>query len=203
MGDEGGSFNLTSIYDNCDFIWRAFCSNKYFNNDKVNCLPIGYKSGVKLKNSSIKRIYKWAFIGTPHKSSRHDLMFQFSGIKPFYSHKTKSFNEKIIEVNEMSEILSSTIFIPCPNGFVHPETYRLYEALECECIPIVENSYKYYDRLFPGNPFLKIDKWIEAKSIISKWENDQVKNKQEECKIWWKNYKLTLQENIKEKIESL
>ena len=130
-------------------------------------------------------------------------MFQFSGIKPFYSHKTKSFNEKIIEVNEMSEILSSTIFIPCPNGFVHPETYRLYEALECECIPIVENSYKYYDRLFPGNPFLKIDKWIEAKSIISKWENDQVKNKQEECKIWWKNYKITLQENIKEKIESL
>jgi len=203
LGDEGGSFNLTSIYDNCDFIWRAFCSNKYFNNDKVNCLPIGYKSGVKLKNSSSKRIYKWAFIGTPHKSSRHDLMFQFSGIKPFYSHKTKSFNEKIIEVNEMSEILSSTIFIPCPNGFVHPETYRLYEALECECIPIVENSYKYYDRLFPGNPFLKIDKWIEAKSIISKWDNDQVKNKQEECKIWWKNYKITLQENIKEKIESL
>ena len=63
----------------------------------------------------------------------------------------------------MSEILSSTEFIPCPNGFFHPETYRLYEALECECIPIVENAFKYYDRLFPNNPFIKVDKWRDAK----------------------------------------
>ena len=28
--------------------------------------------------------YKWAFTGTPHKSSRHDLLFQFSDIKPFF-----------------------------------------------------------------------------------------------------------------------
>ena len=92
------------------------------------------------------------------------------GYYPDY--KDINFNEKIIEVDEMSEILSSTIFIPCPNGFVHPETYRLYEALECECIPIVENSYKYYERLFPDNPFLKIDKWQEAKNIIIAWNND-------------------------------
>ena len=59
----------------------------------------------------------------------------------------------MIETEEMSEVLSSTIFSPCPNGFVHPETYRLYEALECGCIPIIENTYKYYDRLFPNNPF--------------------------------------------------
>ena len=55
----------------------------------------------------------------------------------------------------MRKILSSTEFIPCPNGFFHPETYRVYEALECECIPIVENAFKYYDRLFPNNPFIK------------------------------------------------
>ena len=69
----------------------------------------------------------------------------------------KNFNskEKIILVDEMSKVLSSTEFIPCPNGFFHPETYRLYEALECECIPIVESAYNYYDRLFPNNPFLK------------------------------------------------
>ena len=101
---------------------------------------------------------KWAFIGTPHKSSRHDLLFQLSDIKPSFSFKTKKFNEKIMGIDEMSEILSSTEFIPCPNGFVHPETYRLYEALECGCIPVVENTYKYYDRLFPGNPFIKIYK---------------------------------------------
>ena len=74
------------------------------------------------------------------------------------SHKTKKFDQDILEVNNMNEILSLTTFIPCPNGFVHPETYRLYEALQCDCIPIVEDSYKYYDRLFPGNPFIKVEK---------------------------------------------
>lgn len=197
LGDESGSHDLSPIYNNCDNVWRTFCSNKYFNNKKVSCIPIGYKSGVLYQKQTSNRKYKWSFIGTPHKSSRHDLLFQLSNIKPSYCHKTKKFNEKIIEANDMSEILSSTVFIPCPNGFVHPETYRLYEALECECIPIVENSYQYYDRLFPNNPFLKVNKWRDSKEIIEKWNNKKIKLKQIECKMWWTDYKMQLQKNIK------
>ena len=199
LGDESGSYDLSSIYKNCNYIWRTFCSNKYFENSHVKCIPIGYKSGV-LNKQKTKKKYKWAFVGTPHKSSRHDLLFQFSGVKPFFCHKTEKFDEKIISVDEMSEVLSSTEFIPCPNGFVHPETYRLYEALECECIPIVDNAYKYYDRLFPNNPFIKVDMWADAKPIIKGWKNGQIIQKKEECKVWWSQYKNKLQEFIKNKI---
>ena len=199
LGDEFGSHNLSPIYDNCDFIWRPFCSNKYFKNDKVKCIPIGYKSGVMYKEKKNKK-YKWAFTGTPHKSSRHDLLFQFSDIEPFFLHKTQKFNKKTISADEMSNILSSTEFMPCPNGFFHPETYRLYEALECECIPIVENAYQYYDRLFPDNPFIKINKWIDAKSVLKDWKKIQIEKKKEECKIWWHEYKNKLQESIKNTI---
>ena len=200
LGDESGAYNLSLIYNKFNFVWRSFCSNRYFNNNKVSCLPVGYKSGTFFNKEVSERKYKWAFIGTPHKSSRHDLLFQLSGIEPFFFHRTKKFNEKIIEVDEMSTILSSTEFIPSPNGLVHPETYRVYEALECGCIPIVENSYKYYDRLFPNNPFLKVDKWIEAKHVITKWENERIKQKREECNTWWNQYKNQLQEFIKNKI---
>ena len=200
LGDESGAYDSSLIYNKFNYVWRAFCSNKYFNNKKVNCLPIGYKSGTLFKKEVLERKYKWAFLGTPHKSSRHDLLFQLSDIKPSFSHKTKKFNEKIIDVGEMSEILTSTEFIPCPNGFVHPETYRLYEALECGCIPIVENAYKYYDRLFPNNPFIKIDRWIEAKPVIREWVDDQIKQKREECRTWWSQYKNQLQEFIINKI---
>ena len=100
----------------------------------------------------------------------------------------------------MNDVLSSTDFIPCPNGFFHPETYRVYEALECGCIPIVENAYKYYDRLFPGNPFLKIDKWLDAKPIVQGWSNEQIEKKRTECKIWWKEKKNSIQNFIKSKI---
>ena len=202
LGDETGIYDSSLIYNKFDFVWRGFYLNKYSNNNKVSCLPIGYKSGIFFKKEVGERKYKWAFIGTPHKSSRHDLLFQLSGIEPSFSHKTKKFNEKIIGVEEMSEILSSTEFIPSPNGFVHPETYRVYEALECRCIPIVECAYKYYDRLFPNNPFLKVDKWIEAKSVIKEWKDSQIKQKQEECLTWWSKYKDQLQDFVKNKIYS-
>ena len=100
----------------------------------------------------------------------------------------------------MSEVLSSTEFMPCPNGFFHPETYRLYEALQCGCIPIVENAYKYYDRLFPNNPFIKVGKWADAKAIIKNWNESKIKAKQEECNSWWSSYKIELQEMVKNKI---
>ena len=201
LGDETGSYDLSQIYKNCDYIWRIFCSGKYFKNNKVKCIPIGYKSGILNKQRNNKK-YKWSFTGTPHKSSRHDLLFQLSDIEPFFCHKTEKFNVKIISVDEMSEILSSTEFLPCPNGFFHPETYRLYEALECGCIPIIENAYEYYDRLFPANPFVKIDKWADAKPIIKGWGSDQIKKKREECSSWWSEYKNELQESIKNKIIS-
>ena len=200
LGDESGVYDSSLIYNKFNYVWRAFCSSRYFNNKKVSCLPIGYKSGTLFKKEIVERKYKWAFLGTPHKSSRHDLLFQFSDIEPSFFHKTKKFNEKIIDVSEMSGILTSTEFIPCPNGFVHPETYRLYEALECGCIPIVENAYKYYDRLFPNNPFIKIDRWIEAKPVIREWGDDQTKQKREECRTWWSQYKNQLQEFIINKI---
>ena len=201
LGDETGSYDLSPIYKNCDYVWRTFCLAKYFNNNRVSCLPLGYKSGTFFtKNKLDKKKYKWAFIGTPHRSSRHDILFQFSDITPSFCHKTNKFNNKIIEVDRMSEILSTTEFIPCPNGFFHPETYRLYEALECECIPIVENAFKYYDRLFPNNPFIKVDKWKDAKPIIREWNGKQIKQKKEECKTWWMQYKIKLQESISSKI---
>ena len=199
LGDESGSYDLSTVYGHCNYIWRVFCSTRYFVNDKVKCIPIGYKSGI-LNQQQNNRKYKWAFTGTPHKSSRHDLLFQLSDIEPFFCHKTEKFNVKIISVDEMSKILSSTEFIPCPSGFFHPETYRLYEALECGCIPIVENTYQYYDRLFPDNPFIKIDKWADAKPVIKGWESEQIKKKGKECRIWWSGEKNKIQDFIKSKV---
>ncbi len=202
LGDETGIYDLSPVYGNCNHVWRTFCTGRYFNNKKVDCIAVGYKSGVEINKKDLKRKYKWAFIGTPHKSSRHDLLFQLSSIQPSFSYKTEKFHKKIMDTEEMTQVLSQTSFLPCPNGFVHPETYRLYEALESGCIPIVENAYKYYDRLFPDNPFLKIDKWIEAKEIINKWTEQKIIKKSEECNFWWRKYKEKLQEDIKEKIKS-
>ena len=105
-------------------LWRAFVT--------IDILEPRVASLVRIVTLLKKQAEERKFIGLllvlQHKSSRHDLLFQLSDINPFYCHKTPKFNQKIIDADEMSKILSSTIFAPCPNGFVHPETYRVYEA---------------------------------------------------------------------------
>ena len=204
LGDEMfHAPNITNeIYENCRFTWRTFCSNLFFDNSKVTCIAVGYKSGIKNKKISQTRKIKWSFTGTSHKSSRHDLLFNLEEIKPNFIHQTKKFGDSSsLDSEKLSEIFCNTNFIPCPNGFFHPETYRLYEALECGCIPIVEDSYKYYDRLFPNNPFVKIKKWNDAKKIILSWSEVEINKKRVECSNWWINYQNKLQKNIKNKIE--
>ena len=94
LGDESGTQDLSDVYDSCDYVWRTFCSNKYFENPKVSCIPIGYKSGTLLKNEKKNRNFKWAFIGTQHKSSRHDMNFQLAKIKPNIVNRTDKFDDE-------------------------------------------------------------------------------------------------------------
>ena len=202
LGDETGE-DVKKIYNFCNHTWRFFCYNFYFSSKNISCIPIGYKAGVKNYTSRYdnKKKYKWSFIGTIHKSSRHDLLYQLETADPFFVHTTEKFNdEKGISADEISTKLSQTAFAPCPNGVVHPETYRLYEALECGCIPIVEDSYNYYDRFFPNNPFLKINKWEDAKSIISEYSEKKILAKSKECFDWWINLKLDIKNSITKKL---
>jgi len=201
LGDEIGIKGTKAIYDLCTYSWRTFCLNIYFDSQNVSCIPLGYKSGLKINDQSKENGNIWAFAGTIHKSSRHDLLYQLSDIKPNYQHVTHKFgDQKSIDSNLMSKIFSKTDFLPCPNGVAHPETYRVYEALECGCIPIVEDAYKYYDRLLPKNPFIKINKWSEAKDIMQKWNKEMISKKKQECKNWWHEYKLNLQNSVYKKI---
>ena len=203
LGDEIGLIDTKNIYEMCKHSWRIFCTNIYFDSKNVTCIPLGYKSGVReiINDKNYQRTCKWTFTGTVHKSSRHDLLYQLGKINPNFVHKTEKFAEKgSLDSNEISKILSNTEFVPCPNGVVHPETYRLYEALECGCIPIVEKIYDYYDRLFPKNPFFKVNKWIEAKDFILDLNQNDIQKKQIECKKWWMNTKNELQNKISKTI---
>ena len=81
-----------------------------------------------------------------------------------------------------------------PHGYIHPETYRLYEGIECGCIPIVENPHQFYEKFIPDNPFIKINLWKESSTIIKNLLNDKVAlgEKAEEINIWWLSYKKKL-----------
>ena len=197
LGDEGGTDELNFIYENCKHVWRTFGLPRHFRNNKISSIPIGYKSGSFLnhKKDILKRNYFWSFMGTTHGSSRHDLIFQHNEIKPNFTKYTDIFASKdSLKTEKYYEILQESIFVLVPHGYVHPETYRLYEGIECGCIPIVENPHQFYERFIPNNPFIKINLWKESSIIIKDLLNNKkaLKEKSDEINIWWKNHKLEI-----------
>ena len=46
LGDEAGDYDSSLVYNKFNYVWRTFCSNRFFGNNHIKCIPIGYKSGV-------------------------------------------------------------------------------------------------------------------------------------------------------------
>ena len=64
---------------------------------------------------------------------------------------------KSLTVSECRDLMLNTIFIPCPGGWANMDSFRVYESLECGCIPIVEKSpYDYFRVFFPTIHFLRL-----------------------------------------------
>ena len=192
LSDEHLDKRVSSIYKYFDHIWRTYCSPSYVINKKVTCIPPGYKSGFDQEvNINEQRKFKWSFFGTLHKSSRHDMNFQLKTIKSNFTNVTEKFADenKSMNAEEMKKILLNSNFAPCPAGFYHPDSYRIYEALQCGTIPIVESIYNYFDHSYLSNPLNKIAKWSEAKEIIDKWSFEKILSKRKECLNWWNEYK--------------
>ena len=198
LGDEGGAEKKDLVYPLCEHIWRTFSLPMFKNFKNVTSIPIGYKCDpIKDKINILKRNYKWSFLGTTHGSSRYDLLDKHKNIMPNFINLTEDFSgKKSMDTNDYYKILNNSIFAPIPHGYFHPETYRLYEALEAGCIPIIENPFQFFDNFLPNNPLLSVNSWEDSSTIIKKYlENKKdIEILRNKINDWWTQHK----ENLKE-----
>ncbi len=203
LGDEGGKVDK-SFYLSFNHVFRTFYLNSFSQIKNVTSIPIGYKTGSINSDIEINnRKYNWNFLGTIHGSSRYDLIFQNKNIEPHYINITKKFGgQNSLNADEYYKIMSNTKFVLVSHGYFHPETYRLYEALESGCIPIIENPHNFFDAFLPKNPIIKIKLWKEANKIINELNSDKTKilNLSISIQKWWNDYKSIVRKKIKEKI---
>ena len=198
LGDEGGAEKKDLVYPLCEHIWRTFSLPMFKNFKNVTSIPIGYKCDpIKDNINILKRNYKWSFLGTTHGSSRYDLLNKHKNITPNFINLTENFSgKKSMDTNDYYKILNNSIFAPIPHGYFHPETYRLYEALEAGCIPIIENPFQFFDNFLPNNPLLSVNSWEDSSTIIKKYlENKKdIEILRNKINDWWTQHK----ENLKE-----
>lgn len=100
--------------------------------------------------------------------------------------------------------------IACPSGPCTPDSFRVYEALELGCVPIVDtrtvsDTYPrgYWERLFGRPfPFPQISDWNLVEDVIkdelSKWPNNAV-----ECSRWWEEQKAIMKKKFEEDLWTL
>src|SRR5271169_362483 len=99
---------------------------------------------------------------------------------------------KSLTVSECRELMLNTIFVPCPGGWANMDSFRVYESLECGCIPIVETfPHDYFNSFLANHPFLTVDSWEEAPGLIQAYMADPevLEKKRLECYEWWMEYK--------------
>ena len=138
---------------------------------KVTVIPLGYryaKENARTPEIPFRELH-WSFFGT-------NWMNRSTDMKPLtdasFSHKCKfleQWNDPAgLSSTEYTEIMSNSIFIPCPRGMNH-ETFRLYEALESGCIPLVlktQENEEWFCWISARIPLLPITNWDDAVRLM-------------------------------------
>jgi hypothetical protein len=162
VGDEKyrGDWDL---YQKSFCTFREYYSQKIDPLNKVHYLPIvcKYDFITEIPYDDLPGIedreFKWSFVGQVTKSNRLKMFQILKALNlPYYHHFNTNFDSKdCLSTQAYQEILKRTLFTPCPMGWTNDESYRLYEAIECGSIPIVEKGKSnYFENYFGKVPFI-------------------------------------------------
>ena len=161
-------------------------------------IPLGYHWSNKEKTDSIlleNRLYSWSFVGTNWKERSS----QLEPLKTIDQHFLRFFPDwndpGQLTKEQYIELLQNTVFAACPEGN-NVETYRIYEALECGCIPVFT---KLPETLKDSMiPFIKTNTWDEVASLIHHFMKHPAQKKEYRDTILsaWNKYKDRLRLSI-------
>jgi hypothetical protein len=207
LSDESFRDHL-ACYKYCQVVFRNYWSPILSGFNQVYAFPLGYKIGFETNCAVIpaeQRNAIWSFAGDPNKTTRTKMIDNMKIAGEGKLHLTSGFHASDnLDVKAYQAFMSDSIFVPCPVGNVNIESFRVYEALECGAIPIVERrpGFDYFTYLLGKNPLPSVLNWEEAPSLVSRiLKEDGGLSLQTTCHEWWMNYKFTLASQIRSHIQ--
>lgn len=195
MGDEEASFSVEDI--SCEHIWVQNPHPK--RHDAYLKLPTGFPPQLRqiVKNLTPEKTLDVFFSGQLTHNRRQELadnIVEHNSLYNFTQGFTQGFDHQ-----EYYEHMLSAKMAPAPSGAVIPDSFRLFEALECMAIPIADqvspdgSITNYWDWLTPDAPFPKITTWRALPDVISNHMNQETLNR---CIAWWIQYKQKFSDTV-------
>jgi len=180
--------NHLELYQNASFVIRNYFS-PVLEKPNVFQIPLGICPNL-LSSLSI----------TPKPFADRDNLLHYSGqikysrISMMTALRRQGFVEfpRFKSYSEYLTYLCNTKYLLCPNGNTTADTYRLYEALVCGCIPITEKTcfIDYIKTLFsnhryPRCPLNSYQSWYNACKAIMHTDINIASAQQFEIYQWW------------------
>lgn len=199
------------FYDDPLFIIRNYWHKKFANSKNVSFLALGYKRKFwdgfqgEIKNANDRK-YNWVFAGQIEKFTRVSMINNMRKIPHYHIHETFDFNSPdALSATDYRDLLLESIFVPCPRGWWNLDSFRLSEALECGCIPIVENApFDYFSKIFGKSyPFPCLRSWNEVPKVLRPlfFHPERIEKLRQDCYQWWQNYKAETKKQIADLIQ--
>jgi len=205
LSDEAFRDDL-SAYKYCDAVIRNYHSERLATHSNIFFLPLGYKAGFAKPGHAPKpasaRKYVWSFAGDGKKLTRAEMLSAMGAVPNGFTHLTSGFGAvDALPTADYRALLDETIFAPSPSGWSNLDSFRVYEALEAGCIPIVEKrpSFDYFTTLLGPHPIPTITTWAEGAELVQRLQAaNEIERIRLDCAAWWAAYKPKLAQSLNE-----
>jgi hypothetical protein len=212
-GDEEGQFLWQHIRHPMLRTWVQL-PRMNVHNDVAQKLPNGARPDTRKLLKAIgpqPKTLEFIFAGQVNHDRREQCVEAARALEPNYSchiTETDAFGKETVPHPEYLNLLAHSKIVLCPSGIETPDTFRLYEALEAGCLPIVDafasrnQDWGFWNYLFKGEvPFPIIPYWSDLPALLPELLRDYPHNANR-ASAWWQSIKrdlyFKLVDNIKE-----
>jgi hypothetical protein len=204
------------VYRHCDLVIRNGSADFGLLDDpNIIQVPLGYGSGFGNPDggypASSQRPCSFVFMGTM-KNDREEMAAALKTLGgPHFIRRAAGFEGSTTQFDKASIMLyKNAVFVPNPKGNWNPECFRLYDALEWGCIPLIrdysDSDYhrNYHYKLFGDHPIPTFASWPEATAFAKVMLADKAELDRLQAAIgtWWQAHKAGLRARIAEKLAS-
>ena len=162
-----------------------------------------------------RRSHRWFFSGQVNHQARTEAVAALAGRADGVLQPTGGFIRTVDGRPAFLEQLTRAAIAPCPGGWMTPETFRLYEALEAGCVPICSSEAPLWKPGERGDywthvlgeppPFPAISDWTQIGRVIDELLADPVSLQRmaNRCSAWWLGYKRQVAIDLEDDLTAL
>lgn len=181
-------------------------------NDISYKLPNGYRPTTHAELESIgpqSRDLDWFFAGQVNHLRREQCAEELRKLSGGLLVETHRFGDEKVPYPEYLKNMANAKIIPCPSGVESPDNFRLYEALEAGCLPIVD-AYStqhpvpgFWEYLLGKDiPFPIISQWHQLPDLLPQLLKEWPGNANRAF-AWWQQKKREINKKLKSDVEAL